>query len=117
MKFTVTMKRNHEFQRLYHKGKSAASPYLALYCRKSRRGQNRLGFTVGKKVGCAVKRNRVRRRLREIYRLHEGELRLGYDIVVVARVRAVYAGYRQLERQFLTAAGRLGLLRKEGEEA
>ena len=32
MKFTVTMKRNHEFQRLYHKGKSAASPYLALYC-------------------------------------------------------------------------------------
>ena len=114
MKFTVTMKRNHEFQRLYHKGKSAASPYLALYCRKSRRGQNRLGFTVGKKVGCAVKRNRVRRRLREIYRLHEGELTPGYDIVVVARVRAAHSRYRELERSLLSLADKLGLLRKEG---
>ena len=116
MKFTVTMKRNHEFQRLYHTGKSAASPYLALYCRKSRRGQNRLGFTVGKKVGCAVKRNRVRRRLREIYRLHEGELQTGYDIVVVARVKAAFAGYWQMERHFLSAADRLGL-RSKGESA
>lgn len=112
MKFTVTMKRNHEFQRLYHKGKSAASPYLALYCRKSKRGRNRLGFTVGKKVGCAVKRNRVRRRLREIYRLHEDELVPGYDIVVVARVKAVYARYAQLEKSFLSLADKLGLRKK-----
>lgn len=112
MKFTVTMKRNHEFQRLYHKGKSAASPYLALYCRKSKRGQNRLGFTVGKKVGCAVKRNRVRRRLREIYRLHEGEFAPGYDIVVVARVKSVYARYAQLEKSFLSLADKLGLRKK-----
>lgn len=115
MKFTVTMKRNHEFQRLYHKGKSAASPYLALYCRKSRRGQNRLGFTVGKKVGCAVKRNRVRRRLREIYRLHEGDFRRGYDIVVVARHRAAQAEYARLERELLRAAAELKLLAEEAE--
>ena len=112
MKFTVTMKRNHEFQRLYHKGKSAASPYLALYCRKGRRGENRLGFTVGKKVGGAVQRNRVRRRLREIYRLHEDELVPGYDIVVVARVKAVYARYAQLEKSFLSLADKLGLRKK-----
>ena len=110
MKFTVTMKRNHEFQRLYHKGKSAASPYLALYCRKSRRGQNRLGFTVGKKVGCAVKRNRVRRRLREIYRLNAHRFKPGYDIVVVARSRSVGAAYQKLEAGFLSACGKLGLL-------
>ena len=91
LKFTVTIKRNHEFQRLYHKGKSAATPYLALYCRKNRRMENRLGLTVGKKVGGAVTRNRVRRRVREIYRLHEGQLRPGYDIVVVARVKAAFA--------------------------
>ena len=112
MKFTVTMKRNHEFQRLYRRGKSAASPYLALYCRKGRRGENRLGFTVGKKVGGAVQRNRVRRRLREIYRLHEDELLPGHDIVVVARVKAVYARYGQLERSFLTLADKLGLRKK-----
>ena len=110
----VTLKRNHEFQRLYRKGKSAASPTVVLYCRKNRRPESRLGLTVGKKVGGAVTRNRVRRRLREIYRLHQGELRAGYDIVVVARVKAAFSSYQQLERHFLSAAGRLGL-RGQGE--
>ena len=114
MDHTVSLKLNHEFQRLYHRGKSAALPTLALYCRRRRGRGNRLGLTVGKKVGGAVVRNRVRRRLREIYRLHEGELREGYDIVVVARVKAAFADYRQLERHFLAAAGRLGLRREEG---
>ena len=114
MKAAVTLKRNHEFQRLYRKGKSAAAPTLALYCRKNRQPETRLGLTVGKKVGGAVTRNRVRRRLREIYRLHQGELRTGYDIVVVARVKAAFANYHQLERHFLSAADRLGL-RDRGE--
>lgn len=112
MKNTVTIKRNHEFQRLYTKGKSAASPYLALYCRKGWGNRNRLGLTVGKKVGGAVVRNRVRRRLREIYRLHEGEIKPGYDLVVVARVRAVYGSYRQLDKSFLALADKLGLLER-----
>ena len=112
MKFTVTINPYHGIQRRSHTGESAASPYLALYCRKSRRGQNRLGFTVGKKVGCAVKRNRVRRRLREVYRLHEDELLPGYDIVVVARVKSVYARYAQLEKSFLSLADKLGLRKK-----
>ena len=114
MKFTVTIKRNHEFQRLYHKGKSAANPYLALYCRRRGGGGSRLGLTVGKKVGCAVRRNRVRRRLREIYRLHEEEFRPGWDIVVVARVKSAYAGYRQLEKSFLSLSDKLGLRREAG---
>lgn len=113
MKHTVSIKRNHEFQRLYHKGKSAVTPYLALYCRRHKGPGNRLGFTVGKKVGGAVVRNRVRRRLREIYRLHEGELRTGYDLVVVARVKAAFGTYRQLEKSFLTLSDKLGL-RGEG---
>lgn len=114
MKNTVTIKRNHEFQRLYRRGKSTVTPYLALYCRKQRHPGNHLGFTVGKKVGGAVKRNQVRRRLREIYRLHEGELRTGYDIVVVARVKAAFASYQQLEKSFLTLSDKLGL--REGHE-
>lgn len=113
MKYTVTIKRNHEFQRLYHKGKNAASPTIALYCRKRQDGANRLGFTVGKKVGGAVVRNRVRRRLREIYRLHETEIRPGYEIVIVARVRAAFSSYRQLEQSFLTLTDKLGVRKKE----
>ena len=71
MKFTVSMKENHLFRRLYAKGKSAAGPTVALYARPNRSQRSRLGLTVGTKVGNAVKRNRVRRRLREIYRTHE----------------------------------------------
>ena len=89
MDHTVSLKLNHEFRRLYAKGKSAVNPCMAVYCRKNRLGYNRLGFTTGTKLGKAVVRNRTRRRLREAYRLHEERFLPGYDIVVVARVRAV----------------------------
>ena len=71
-----------------------------------------MGLTVSGKLGCAVVRNRVRRRLREIYRLHEGEFLPGYDMVVVARSRAVAASYQKLQRAYLSLAQSLGLLRE-----
>ena len=71
---------------------------------------NRLGYTVSTKLGHAVVRNRVRRRLREIYRLNAHKLKTGYDIVVVARSRSVGAEYKKLEAGFLNACGKLGLL-------
>lgn len=109
MKHTVSLKENRQFRLLYAKGKSAVSGTLVLYCRKNRVGKSRLGITVGGKLGCAVVRNRVRRRLREIYRTNEDKLVPGYDIVVVARGRAVSARYGALEQNFLSLAGRLGL--------
>ena len=75
MIFTSTLKKNYEFHRLYRKGKSAVTPCLVAYAKATRRDGNRVGFTVSTKLGKAVKRNRVRRRLREIYRLHESEIR------------------------------------------
>ena len=107
MEFTDSLKLNYEFRRAYRKGRSAAEPCLVVYARRNGRAGNRLGFTVSNKLGCAVVRNRVRRRLREIYRLNE-------DLVVVARSRSVGADYKRLEREFLAACGELGLLR-EGE--
>ena len=58
--------------------------------------------------------NRTRRRIKEAYRIHEGAFLPGYDIVVVARVRAAHSRYRELERSLLSLADKLGLLRKEG---
>ena len=107
-----TLKKNSDFRRLYSKGQSAVNPYVVVYCRRNREKVNRLGYTVSTKLGHAVVRNRVRRRLREIYRLHEHELTPGYDIVVVARVKAVYAKYAQLEKSFLSLADKLGLRKK-----
>ncbi len=115
MKFTVSLKLNHVFRRLYSKGKNQVTPHLALYAKRNGGTGNRLGITVSTKLGHAVVRNRVRRRLREIYRIHEDLFIPGYDIVVVARVRAVYAKFDELERSFLKAARNLELLSSQGE--
>jgi ribonuclease P protein component len=109
MKYTVSLKQNHEFRRLYNKGKSAVSPFFAIYCRKTNRPYNRLGITTGVKLGNAVKRNRVRRRIRALYRTNEEKFLPGYDIVVVARTRAVFSRYAELERSFLQLMKKLGL--------
>lgn len=112
MEFTVPLKMNYDFRRAYRKGRSAAEPCLVVYARRNNTPGSRVGFTVSKKLGHAVVRNRVRRRLREIYRLNESALRPGYDVVVVARGRSVSAEYRRLERDFLRACAGLGILRE-----
>ena len=114
MKFSVSLKQNHAFRRLYARGKSAVDPRLAVYCRKNGGKASRLGITTGTKLGKAVVRNRTRRRIREAYRLHEHQFLPGYDLVVVARVKAGHSRYREIERSLLSLADRLGLLRKEG---
>lgn len=116
MEFTDSLKKNHEFRRVYQRGKSSAQPCLVVYFRRNGSGGNRLGITVSNKVGHAVLRNRIRRRLREIYRLNEASLRRGLDIVIVARVRSAGADYRRLERETLRACRELGILEGGGRE-
>lgn len=113
MQHTVSLKQNHEFRRLYNKGKSAVSPYFAIYCRRTGRQESRLGITTGVKLGNAVKRNFVRRRIRELYRTNENQFAPGFDIVVVARTRAIYGRYAELERSFIQQMKKLGLTVKE----
>ena len=110
MKKTVTIKQNHEFRRLYNKGKSAVTPSMVVYCRRSRLPHNRLGITVSTKLGCAVRRNRARRRLRELFRLAQPRLKQGYDVVIVARTRAVTIEHRKLQADFDRAMRELDLL-------
>ena len=116
MKFSKSLKLNNVFRRLYHKGRSAAGKYLVIYCRKHGSQENRIGLTVSAKLGHAVVRNRIRRRLREIYRLHESQFQPGWDIVVGARGRAVDAPYQKLESAYLSLADKLGLLIREETE-
>ena len=110
----ISIKRSSDFRRIYAKGKSAVSPCVVVYCRKNRLGSNRTGYTVSKKLGNAVLRNRIRRRLREIVRLNGDRLEKGYDLILVARTRAPDAEYRKLEADVLSCCDRLHLLKKEG---
>ena len=115
MKASCTVKENYEFRRIYRKGRSAVSPCLVVYCQKNRKGQSRLGVTVSTKLGHAVVRNHVRRQLREIYRLNKDRMIPGYDVILVARVKAVHTPYRKIEKSYLQALEQLGLLREDME--
>ena len=109
MKFSSALKLNHIFRRLYGTTGQANS-YLVLYARRNRTQYNRVGVTVGKKLGGAVVRNRVRRRLREVYRLNEAAFAPGWDIVVVARIRCINADFTKLTQAYLSLAEKAGIL-------
>ena len=115
MKQEWTLKKNYEFRRVYQKGKAGVSPFLVVYARPNRSGRNRMGVTVSTRLGKAVVRNRARRRLRELYRLSAQELNAGYDIVLVARSRAVTAGYRELLHAYRRCCRAAGLLPEAAE--
>ena len=112
MEFSCALKRNHIFRRLYST-KGIANSYLVLYARRNRLQRNEIGITVSKKLGGAVVRNRTRRCLREVYRLNEERFTPGWDIVVVARSRAVDADFGKLTEAYLALAAKSGLLREE----
>ena len=114
MKFSSALKLNHIFRRLYSTS-GHANAYLVLYARRNRSQANRVGLTVGKKLGHAVIRNRVRRRLREVYRLNEARFTPGWDIVVVARSRCIDASFQKLTNAYLSLAEKAGLLLPEAE--
>lgn len=111
MKFSCALKLNHIFRRLYATS-GQANGYLVLYARPNRLGINRVGITTGKKLGHAVVRNRVRRRLREVYRLNEDKFTPGWDIVVVARSRCISADFRKLTDAYLSLAEKAGILKE-----
>ena len=110
MLFSGSLKLNHIFRRLYSTAGHANS-FLVLYARKNNSSANRVGVTVSKKLGGAVTRNRVRRRLREVYRLHETRFQPGWDIVVVARSRCIDASFDKLTQAYLSLAEKAGILR------
>ena len=117
MKFSHSLKLNHIFRRLYSSS-GHANGYLVLYARKNRSESNRVGITVSKKLGKAHIRNRVRRRIREAYRLNEEKFAPGYDIVVVARTRAISCPFADLTKAYLALARKAGVLvpQNQGEQ-
>ena len=109
MKFSASLNLNHVFRRLYRTN-GFAGPYLILYARKNRTGQNRVGITVSKKLGKANVRNRIRRRLREAYRLNEDKFQPGWDIEVVGRGRAQEGDFADICKCYLSLAKKAGIL-------
>ena len=106
MIFTESLKNNRDFQNVYKNGESFANKYLVMYVLENGTGCNRIGISVSKKVGNSVVRHRVKRLIKESYRLHEGIFNSGLDIVVIARQGAATVGFFEVESALLHLAKR-----------
>lgn len=106
-----SIKNNRDFLTVYRTGKSYANRYLVMYLATAQEGHDgRLGISVSKKVGNSVVRHRVKRLIKESYRLNENRFRTGCDIVVVARKDAKGRNYSEIESALLHLARLHGLL-------
>ena len=109
MKFSESLKKNRDFQTVYHQGKSQANKYLIMYALQNAGTRNRLGISVSKKVGNSVVRHHLTRLVRESYRLNEEQFKKGYDLVVIVRPSAKEKGYHEIESALLHLGGKLDI--------
>ncbi|MBQ8301874.1 MAG: ribonuclease P protein component [Clostridia bacterium] len=110
MKNTQSLKLNRDFRRAY-KGESYVGGFTVVYVRKNKYTFNRLGLTVGKSVGKAVMRNRMKRLMRESYRLMEDKIGTGYDFIIVARNRAIGKTQSQIQKDIEFSMRKAGLVK------
>ena len=116
MKFSESLKKYGDFQRVYKKGRSYANRYLIMYVLKQDTQKNRIGISVSKKVGNSVVRHRITRLIRESYRLNETEFVSGLDIVVIARPGAKERNFFDIESALLHLGKLQGILEQEKEK-
>lgn len=103
------IKRRSDFQRVYRVGRSYANRYFVLYVFPAANVRGRVGFAAGKKLGCAVVRNRVKRLLRESYRLHQELLRDDVALLLVGRKAMVETKCQAVEKAFLKVGKKAGI--------
>ena len=92
------LKKQTDFQKLFHSGKRVFTPDLTVIFKPSKRTY--FGVSVGKRHGKAVKRNRIKRLLREAFRLTQEEMKGSYQIVFVPKVRDTYS-FHAYKKQIL----------------
>jgi ribonuclease P protein component len=113
MKKTVPLKKNYEFARIYKKGRFYAGRFIVLYVLKNNYRVNRLGIAINRKVGKSVRRNRVRRLIRECYRFYEEFLKDDLDLVFMARSTEKIPDYSEINKEMKFLLKKLEILDME----
>jgi len=93
--------RKADFDAVYRNGKRRSSSHFTVFLKANNLPQSRFGFSIKRALGGAVVRNRMRRRTREVVRLHRQEISVGWDFVIHPKVSAEGAGFAALETDLL----------------
>ena len=114
---TQGLKKDSDFRKVYQRGKSLADRNLVIYTMKNKSDKSRIGISISKKVGKAHERNRIRRCIKEAYRLNIDDKVLGgYDLVFIARINAADKDYRELERSLKYICKKANIIKKDGKK-
>lgn len=111
MSSLTKIKKNTEFRRIYNSRKSVADRNMVLYFLSNNKENCRFGFTVSKKIGNAITRNRVRRLFGEVCRLNIDKFPKGYDYILLARREIVGLNFCQIEESLLKLLKKLRINR------
>lgn len=104
------LKNPREFSVVYNQGKPHFGKYVVVSVLPIDRPVSRVGFAVGKKVGNAVTRNKIKRRLRAIMQGQSGRIVAGFDVIIGAKQRSVTASFHDLEDDLCRVLKNSGLL-------
>ena len=99
MKRQHRLRHNLDFQRVRRNGKSNASPLIVLAFLRNELDYSRFGFVVNKRLGKAVRRNWIKRRMREAIRLRTANIKPGFDLVFIARQAINQASYAEIDQR------------------
>ena len=114
---TDGIKKDSDFRKVYQRGKSLADRNLVIYTMTNKSEKSRIGISISKKVGKAHERNRIRRCIKEAYRLNIDDKVLGgYDLVFIARINAADKDYRELERSLKYICKKANIIKKDGKK-
>mgnify|MGYP006306739869 FL=1 len=105
-----TLKQKKDFQKVFNYGKSIASKYLVLYWNPNKLENNRFGFSISKRIGKAVVRNKLKRRLKEIIRTRLNKTDSSYDIIIIARKPVNDLGFLEIKDDLKKLYKRAGLI-------
>jgi len=104
------LKSPREFSSVYKQGKPNFGKYVVVSVLPTDRSSARVGFAVGKKVGKAVTRNKIKRRLRAIMQDHSQSISPGFDVIVGAKQKSVTASFTELEKDLCRVLKNSGIL-------
>jgi len=112
-KASLRLKKNWEFKRVYRKGRTVVSRNIVLYYCPNGKNINRIGFSISKKVGKSVVRNKIKRIYREAFYKIEVNLHKGYDFILIARKPAVDVSFQEACKELFDLCRKGKLLQKK----
>lgn len=112
MSTILKIRKNREYKKVYTSGRYYVEAFLVMYIMKNFSEHNKVGFSVSKKVGKAVVRNRIKRIMKENYRLISGDLKKGHDIIFTARAKGSNAKFYDIKNNMFSAVKRAKLLQR-----